>query len=202
MASKNSVNTKLDRILTNQEKLMALEKRILKEEKKIEDYEVQELDHEKSEDQALKELEELEKEIKENMSSPLKKVTSRDAFKGMIGALVGLIGHFAFTKATDVAYKIDPVRATILYFVAIVILVVMLYYTGFRHVEKVITFKFLPLRALVLYLVSILTIIVIYLLFGVIGFDVGLLELYQIIGGSIVLAVLGAATADLIGREE
>lgn len=201
MAKKETVNDKLDKIISNQEKMLKIEKRILKEELKIEDMELEELTHNKDEDAALAELKKLEEEIRASMGSPMKHVTSKDAFKGMIGALIGLIGHFAFTKAVEVALKIDFFRATLLYIFALVILIVMLYFTGFRAVQAQIILKFLPLRVLVLYSVSIFTIIVIYLVFGIIDININPGDLYKVIGGSIVLAVLGAATADLIGRE-
>jgi len=204
---KNSkLNEKLDLILENQKKILENESKILGEEMKIESLEKREIEHEKNVEndskQALKELDLLEKEFKKNSSSPIKNITQRDMFKGFIGAFVGIMGHFAFSKAADLAVGLSIARSTVLFVVAFLIVIVMLYYSGFRNIEKHIVLKFMPLRALVLYGVSIVTIILVYLLFGKIHFPVSFIELYNLVGASIILAVMGACTADLIGRSE
>ena len=203
---KLGLNEKLDLILKNQKTIMKNEEKILGEEKKVEELEEFEIKHEKnvekSEEETLKELSMLEKEIKGSISNPIKKITKRDLFKGFVGAFVGVMSHFAFAKAADIAIDLTILRSTILYIVALIIVVVMLYYTGFRKIEKHIILKFMPLRAIVLYSVSILTIIIVNLLFGKLHFPVSFIGLYNLIGASIILAVMGAGTADLIGREE
>lgn len=203
---KNSLNEKLDLILKNQELILENEAKILGEEAKIEEMETQELNEEKkfekSEDEALKELKTLEHQMKKNFSSPLKKITKRDVFKGFIGAFIGVVGHYAFSKATDIAPTLGFWRSTVLYIVAFAIIVVMLYYTGFRNIKKNIVLKFIPLRAITLYSVSIVTILIVYLMFGKIYFPISFMELYSLVGASIILAVIGAGTADLIGRSE
>lgn len=203
---KNSLNEKLELILKNQEKILQNEKKILGEEEKIEKLENQEIEEnkrvEQDEEMQLKELKDLEKEFRKNARNPIKNITKRDIVKGFIGAFIGVIGHFAFSKAADIAPTLDFWRSTILYIVAFIIIVVMLYYTGFRDVKKHIIFQFMPLRALTLYIVSIFTIFVVYFLFGKIHFPVHPMELYQLVGATIILAVIGAGTADLIGRNE
>lgn len=200
---KISLNDKLDEILRNQKKILLNEEKILGEEKKIEDMEIEELKNEKeslhSEEEALRELEKLEKTIKKGSLHPLKKVTRRDVFKSFIGAFFGIMGHFAFYKGADIAANLSILRATILYVVAFGIIVVMLYYTGFRRVRKNFVMRFLPYRAVVIYFVSALTIIIVNLLFNKLHFPFGFVEIYTLVGASIILAVIGAGTADLIG---
>ena len=202
---KLSLSQKLDKILQNEEKILKNQDKILGEEEKIEELERQELKNEeeleKSEEDTLKELESLKRQISKNISSPMKNITKRDMIKGFIGAFVGLMSHFAFTKGADLSTNITVFRASLLYVVAFIIIVLMLYYTGFRNVQKHVVLKFMPLRALVLYSVSIVTIVVVNLLFGKILISSSLTEYYLLIGTNIILAAMGAGTADLIGRE-
>ena len=197
---------RLDEVISNQKKILKKEERILGEEEKIEAYEdrgYQEEKHmEDQEGQTLEELEKLEKELKNSFSSPIKKITKRDVFKGFIGAFAGVISHFAFAKAVDLAPELSLWRTTMLYVVAFLIIVVMLYYTGFKNVHKQVVLQFLPLRAIVLYIVSIVTIILVYILFGKFTLPLEFGIIYRQIGAAIILAVIGAGTADLIGRGE
>jgi len=210
---KNDLNSKLNLILENQKKILknerqilGTEKEVLKEEKQIEIEDSKSLKNEKieitEEEDVLSELVNLEKEFKNSeISSPLTTITKRDMFKGFIGAFIGVISHFAFIYAGKISKEISFLNATILYLVAFVIIVVMLYYTGFRKIEKQIIMKFIPLRASILYIVSILTIIFVNLLFGTLNFPIDFMHLYKLIGASIILAVMGAGTADLIGKK-
>ena len=207
-SSKNqkvSINEKLDLILKNQTKILNNEKRIIGEETKIEKFETKELKEEniaiKDDKEILEELSNLEKQIKKVSSNPIKNITKRDIVKGFIGAFIGVMSHFTFSKAADIALTLSFLRATVLYIIAFLIIIIMLYYTGFRSVEKSIVLKFMPIRAIVLYTVSIVTIIFVYVLFGklqVVSFK----EIYILVSASIILAVMGAGTADLIGRGE
>ena len=200
---KISINEKLDLILDNQKKIILNEKKIMGEEEKIEIYEKTKINEEqtviKDEKEIIDELNKLEKEIKKTISNPIKNITQKDIIKGFIGAFIGVMSHFAFSKAIDIAQDLSFLRATILYLVAFIIILVMLYYTGFRAVEKNLALKFMPIRALVLYTVSIFTIIFVYVLFGKIYFT-SFTEIYILVSASIILAVMGAGTADLIGR--
>jgi hypothetical protein len=156
----------------------------------------------KSEEQALKELAKLEKNLKSSLSSPIKKITTQDFIKGFIGAFIGVMGHFAFAKAADIAVGLDPIRASLMYVVAMIIIIGMLYFTGFRKIEKHIIMKFIPLRATSLFVVSIITILFVNLLFNKIHFPLSFSEVYYVVAANIILASMGAATADLIGRVE
>ena len=213
MAINSDLNKKLDLILENQKKILKSESEILGEEekildkeKKIEELEKKALKHEKNIEKSEKEIYEefayLEKKLKDSISIPLKNITKRDIIKGFIGSFIGVMSHFAFTKGATIAIKLDFYRSTILYLTAFLIIFIMLYYSGFKNVEKRLVFKFMPLRATLLYTVSIFTIIFINLLFGEINFGINFIELYNIVAANIILGVIGAGTADLIGRNE
>lgn len=197
-----TLNDKIDLILKNQEKILEKEKKILSEEGRIEELEELELQKEDSEMDSLQQLESLEKKLKDNIQNPMKKISKRDVFKGFIGAFLGVVSHFAFSKAADIALTLSIFRATMLYVVAFLIIVIMLYYTGFRNIEKHVVLKFMPLRALILYSVSIVTVIIVNILFGKIYLPITFESMYTLVGASIILAVIGACTADLIGRSE
>jgi len=200
---KVSLNDKLDQILKNQKKILDNEEKILGEEAKLEELELQELEKEnkeiENEELTLAELKRLEKDFNKKLSSPITRITKRDFFKGFIGASFGILGHFAFSKAVDIAYNLSIFRATVLYIVAFLTIVVMLYYTGFRNVKKNVILSFMPKRALILYGVSILAILLINILFGKISNFFSFVEIYKLVGANIMLAVIGAGTADLIG---
>lgn len=203
--TKVSINEKLDLILKNQTQILKNEKKIIGEEEKIEKFETLELKEEnvalKDDKEILDELNKLEKQLKKASNSPIKNITKRDIVKGFIGAFIGVMSHFAFSKASEIATTLTFIRATIIYIVAFIIIIVMLFYTGFRTVEKSLVLKFMPIRAMVLYSVSIITIIFVYLLFGKLHFE-SFSDIYILVSASIILAVMGAGTADLIGRGE
>lgn len=203
---KNSLNEKLDLIIQNQNKILKNEQAILGKEDEIENLEKQDLIQDKkanqTEEETLQALENMTKSLNKSISKPLKLVTKRDIFKGFIGAFVGVMGHFAFSKAADIAEKLSMYQTSILYVVAAIMIVIMLYYTGFRNIEKQIVLKFMPLRAITLYTVSIFTIIFVNLIFGKIHFPIEFTEIYKLVGASIILAVMGAGTADLLGKVE
>ena len=204
--AKNSLNEKLDLIIRNQAKILKNEELILGKEDEIEELEKEELAQDKrtsqTEEETLDELAKIEAKLNQSISKPLKLVTKRDLFKGFIGSFVGVMGHFAFSKAADIANNLSMYQTSFLYFVAAVIVIIMLYYTGFRNIEKQIILKFMPLRAITLYSVSIFTILFVNLIFGKIDFPLEFTQIYKIVGSNIILAVMGAVTADLLGKVE
>lgn len=204
--SNKSLNEKLDLILSNQEKILENEQKILGEEALIKDLEIQELENEKnfqkSEKDMLKEIDALEKNFQKSSSNIMKNISYRDAVKGFIGSFIAGMGHFAFAKGYEISLEIDILRATYLYIVAFFMIILMLYYTGFKNVKKHLVMKFMPLRVLILYSVSIVSILLINILFGKLYFPTTFTSVYTLVGASIILAVMGAGTADLIGREE
>lgn len=199
------LNAKLDKILKNQELILDNERKILGEEEEIKELERQEIEKENLEltqnENTLQSLEELQKSIQESSRKTVRKITKRDFLKGFIGAFIGVMSHFAFTKAVSIAEHLTVIRATYLYIVALLIIIAMLYYTGFRNIQKQTVLKFLPMRATILYFVSIFTIIFVNLLFAQIE-SFAFWDVYKLVGANIILAVIGAGTADLIGKME
>lgn len=204
---KLSQNDKLEKILKNQDKILKSQNIILKKEKTIlnEEMKIEKEEtniEQKSEQEILDELLKFEKKIDIEKNKPLYDLTKKDLFKGFVGASFGILGHFSFTKGVDLALTLNMLQVSILYVVGLVLLIIMLYYTGFRKVKKHLIFSFMPVRILVLYGVSIVAIILINLLFGKISFPIDIDVLYKIVGTNIILAVLGAGTADLIGKND
>ncbi|MCF7872567.1 DUF2391 family protein [Candidatus Woesearchaeota archaeon] len=190
---------------------------ILKEEKEIENEELQEIDLEKKQiDQAhaihieeaeelaqLAKLEKLEEEIKSQvLDKPLKKITMRDITKGIIGAFFGIVGHFAFYKGVEIGSHFSYMRSISLLLLSFFIVVIFLYFAGFRRVDDHFVMKILPLRAIVLYVVSLLTVVLVLFVYGKISFTTPFHEIFGIVSAISVLAVIGAGTADLIGKTE
>lgn len=178
-----------------EKKISRFEKKIIEEDKKIEAGEEAELAE-------LQKLEELERKLERDIHvSPLKKVTLRDFSKSMIGAFFGVLGHFAFYYGVNISENISVMRATMLYIVAFIVGFLFLYYAGFKNVRRSTIFYFMPLRLFVIYTTSIMTIIVVLFLFGFIGVEKGFIEIYKLVATISILAVMGAAAADLIGKE-
>lgn len=214
---KNEILLRLDRIEKNQKKLLKIQESILKEEERIEldekkslELENEELKEEKKielgeqeELEEIKKLEELEKQIEKELKvSPLKKVTQRDVIKGMLGALFGVVGHFAFAKGVELAEHYSFTRSTFLYLISFFIIVLFLYFAGFRKVDDAFVFKVLPIRAIVIYISAIITVLLVLFLYGKISFQTEFQVIYNTVAAISVLAVLGAGTADLLGKEE
>ena len=130
---------------------------------------------------------------------PLSGITVKDVNKGVIGAFVGVVAHFGFIYGKEIAEKISPTRATLLYLFSYSLIIILMYETGYRKIKEKRIMKVLPLRATVIFLISIIVILFIFLLFDQIDFsNIGML--YSEVAVTSVLAVLGASTADLIGR--
>lgn len=203
--TKNILNEKLDTILQNQKRILQNEKRFLGEELKIIDLENNELRKEdinqKTEESTLSELMRVEKLVKKTGHNSLNKITRRDMMKGFIGAFIGIIGHFAFQEAFHFSHDLTIIRSSMLYLFALFIVIIMLYYTGFKKVKKHLILRFMPIRIIVLYSVSIFAIILVQLVFGNIQFPISFISLYKVVAANMILAVLGATTADLIGGE-
>jgi uncharacterized membrane protein len=207
----------LDEIRADQKKILALQKKILEKETIIEskEEEVLKLERKELEEEdkillderealeEIKKIEEIEKRIlKDVQGSAIKKITYRDVTKGMIGAFFGIVGHFAFAKGSDIASYLSYTRSTVLLLVSFAVIVIFLYFAGFRKVDDKFKFKFIPVRAVVIYFSALTTIIIVLSLYGVFTFDTTFKELYTTIAAISLLAVLGAGTADLIGKVE
>ena len=212
----SSVEKKLDLLLEQQKLLLEKqnilqqeEKRIEEKEKKIEAFELTENKEEQKiekiaeeEQSTLQQLEKLEKEIKQEVKrSPLKKITYRDFTKGMIGAFIGIVAHFSFLEGLDVAENFSMLRASLLYGISFFIGVAFLYFSGFRSVEDKTILKIIPLRICVIYTSAIFVTLIVLSLFGIISLQSDLEVVYKTVSAISILAILGACTADLLGKE-
>lgn len=181
-------------------KVLKLENKIESEEQAIEKEEKRLLREERKIMSEEEQIELLEKEILSRVDEhTLDRISWRDINRGIIGAFFGIVAHFAFVYGTEIAHNISMFRATTIYFVSYAILFLLLYKSGFRNVKKRELFGILPLRASVIYLTSLMVIVVVFFLFNQVDFS-NLVEVYKAVSVTSVLAVIGAGTADLIGR--
>ncbi len=188
------INKKLDRLLSSQRKLVSKESKIEKEEAIVEREEETEL-------KKLKELETFEKEIMAEVGPhPLRELTYKDVVKGSIGAFIGVAAHYSFVYGVKVAAEIDVFRATLLFPIAYAFGGIFMYLTGFRRIKDPRVLSFLPVRLTVLYLVAVITAILILLLFNP-DFFHEFWTTYKQVATVTLNAVIGACTADLIGKE-
>ena len=179
---------------------------IKKQLSRIQDTEEKELEaiqhEEERELEALKGLEELEQEIKREVGPhPLAKITYRDVTKGMIGAFFGIVGHFAFFYGNRIAEAITILRAHALILTSLGLLILFMYFTGFRSISKGKHWWYAPLRIVIIFTVAHAVITFVLFLFGMITPDMTIASIYKNVATVSILAVMGAATADLIGGD-
>ncbi len=187
------IEKRLDSIEKNQQRVLSEEEEVIKEEK-------EEITEQKQEISELKNLEELEKKIDQEVKkSPLTNISFRDFYKSIIGAFIGVIGHFSFFYGVELAHDITITRAIVLYLVSFMIGILFVYFAGFRKVQDLNISKFVPVRVLVIYMTSIAVIIIVLYLFGFISTHSTIEEIFKNVSTISILAVLGASTADLIG---
>ncbi|MEM3154207.1 MAG: DUF2391 family protein [Candidatus Woesearchaeota archaeon] len=192
--SLEEVNKKLDRLLAVQKRLIAKEERIARAEEKVEREEETEL-------QKLKELESFEREIiREVGAHPLRQLTYKDVVKGCIGAFIGVAAHYSFVYGVKVAAEIDILRATLLFPISYAFGGIFMYLTGFRRIKDPKIMSFLPVRLTVLYVVAVITSILVLWLFNP-EFLHEFWPTYKQVATVSLSAVIGACTADLIGKE-
>ena len=217
LKNKKTVEQRLSSLEKKQDETLKILKKIASEELLIEKVEQQEIElgkkqlkealaikgEEEEELEELKKLEELEKEIqKQTKDTPLKRVTIRDMTKGIIGAFFGIVGHFAFAKGVEIGSHFTTLQTILLFVTSFIIVIIFLYVAGFRKINDQLLFKVLPVRALVIYFSAMITIPIVLLLYGKITFTTPIYEVLGIISAISILAVIGAGTADLIGRTE
>ena len=146
-------------------------------------------------------VEQLEKEIKKEVTTkPLTKFSVKDLNKGIIGAFIGVVAHFGFIYGKAIAKYISVPRATLLIIFSYLLVLILMYETGYREVKEKRLFMILPRRATLIYLTSLIVIIVIFFLFNMIDLS-NPLNLYKEVAVTSILAALGAGTADLLGRK-
>ncbi len=167
-----------------------------------EDKELAAIAHEEERElDALKELEALEEDIRrEVVHHPLASITYRDVTKGIIGAFFGIVGHFAFFYGNRIAEQLTLMRAHALIITSFVLLIIFMYFTGFRTVSKS-HWWYAPLRIFIIFTVAHAVISFVLFLFGMITPEMSAQSIYKNIAAVSILAVMGAATADLIGGD-
>jgi uncharacterized membrane protein len=199
--SLSDIDRKLELVLKQQKQIIHEEKDIEKEEMLTEKEEGK---IENLEEKSLNELEKLEKlegEIKDSVREhPLKRITYHDIARGSVGAFVGIVVHYTFTYGVAVSEDLTVTRASLIFILSFVVGLIFLYATGFRKIKDPNVIIFLPMRMITLYTVALaLTIIVLYLYYPTFGHDFWLA--YKQVAAVNLSAVVGACTADLIGRD-
>ncbi len=182
-ATLDTVNRKLDQVL---KRIKVLEKT----EKKVEREEAAE----------LKELAKVEAKLEQVAAHPLRTITYKDVAKGAVGAFIGTVAHYTFLYGVKIAHEIDVFRATLLYPLAFIIGSIFIYIAGFRKIKDPRIVWFLPIRLMVLYTVSLLIAIGTLWLFQP-HFMADYTEAYKQVATVTLTAVIGACTADLIGKD-
>ena len=189
LTEEKKVEHKVDNLEKKEEVLEKKESEIAQEEKKLE--------------KETEKVEKLEKEIKKEVTSkPLTKFNFRDLNKGIIGAFIGVVAHFGFVYGKAIAGFITTGRATLLLIFSYLLVIILMYESGYREVKEKRLLGILPKRATIIFLTSIFVVIVIFFLFGMIDLkNPNFVDFYKQIAVTSVLASLGAGTADLIGRD-
>ncbi|HLC32852.1 MAG TPA: DUF2391 family protein, partial [Candidatus Nanoarchaeia archaeon] len=188
------VNKKIDTILRNQRALMREEQKVEREEKEVDADEHEELAH-------LKTLEAVEREVVQELGPhPLTTITTRDIARGTIGAFIGVVAHFTFFYGIEVAEWLSITRATLLYPLSFAIGGIFMYATGFRKINDRRVLAFLPTRLIVLYIVA-LVVSALVLFFFSPEFTNHFRTAYKQLATVTLIAIVGACTADLIGKE-
>ena len=187
LAEEKKVEHKINGVEEKEEEINKKESQIIREEKKVE--------------KETEKVEKMEKEIKkEVITKPLTKFNVKDLNKGIIGAFIGVVAHFAFVYSKEIAKQITTTRATVLIIFSYVLIIILMYETGYREIKEKRLLGILPIRATVIFVTSIVVILVIFFLFNQVELK-DLTGLYKQIAVTSVLAALGAGTADLIGRD-
>lgn len=188
-------------ILAEEKKVEGKINGVEKREEEIEKKETQIITEEKQIEKGTEKVEKLEKEIKKEVApKPLKRFNVKDLNKGIIGAFIGVVAHFAFIYGKEIAKQITATRATVLIAFSYLLIIILMYETGYREIKEKRFLGLLPIRATVIFLTSIFVILIIFFLFNQIDLS-DLTGLYKQIAVTSVLAALGAGTADLIGRD-
>lgn len=216
---RNNIDVKLDQVISNQKKLLKEEKKIEKEEsalekeekknelgelrenKKLEHIEKEMLSKENKEEEELLKLKSLEEEIKKEVGEhPLRKIGLKDVVKGLVGAFIGLAVHYTFTYGVEISEGLDMTRATFLFILAFFVGLMFIYATGFRKIKDPKILVFMPVRLFILYIASIImSVFVLYIFYPDFGHE--FIHSYKMVAGVLLAAIVGACTADLIGKE-
>ena len=171
-----------------------------KKEGEIERKEIQIASEEKKLEKETEKVEVIEKRIeREVLPKPLEKFNMTDINKGIIGAFIGVVAHFSFLYGKEIAKYITTPRATLLLAFSYLLIIILMYETGYREIKEKRLLGILPRRATLVYLTSLVVVVVIFFMFNMINLS-DPVALYKEVAVTSVLASVGAGTADLIGR--
>ena len=199
MAKKRGALHELE-ILAEEKKVESEISGVEEKEEEIEKKEAELITEEKKVEKEAEKVEALEKEIKKEVTTkPLSKLTMRDINKGIIGAFIGVVAHFAFIYGRQIAKDLTTARAVVLIVFSYVLIVVLMYETGYREVKEKRILGIFPKRATAIYITSIIVIPIIFFLFNQLNLA-DPVDLFKQIAVSSVFASIGAGTADLIGK--
>lgn len=186
----------LKRIETKLNKILKIEKRQLDEQEDLEKL------TKKSDKQFEKEIDDLEKQLQVKVGThPLKKITTQDLGKALIGSFIGITSHYAFLEGAHFAEKLTLPRAILLLVVAYLIGYIFIYIAGFRKIKQIKIFGLIPTRITVIFIVSLAVIFFVLFIFGLTEHVTNEVLFKQVSAVSIP-AIIGAAAADLIGKNE
>src|SRR3989338_2999050 len=196
-----SISLKDLEILTEQKKVEKKIGEIENKETSIEKKESAIQAQEKKVEAETEKVERIEKRIEQQVTpKPLKALKFTDINKGIVGAFIGVVAHYAFIYGREIAKDISTTRATLLIIFSYFLIIILMYETGYRQIKEKWILRIIPKRATVIYLTSIVVIIFIFFLFNQLDFsNPG--RLYREIAVTLVLASVGAGTADLIGKD-
>lgn len=188
-------------ILAEEKKVENKVDNLEKEEKQIEKKEdIIEHEERKFEQEARK-VEGLERKIeKEVKPKALGGFNLKDINKAIIGAFIGVVAHFGFIYGKAIAKFISTPRAGLLLLFSYLLIIVLMYETGYREIKEKRILGVLPKRATLVYIISLAVILVIFFLFNMLDWS-DPIGLFKEIAVTSVLASVGAGTADLIGRD-
>jgi len=167
---------------------------------KIEQKEVQIAKEEKKIVKEAQKVEGIERKIeKEVASKPLTNFSMKDLNKGIVGAFIGVVAHFGFIYGSVIADKITTIRALMLLIFSYLLIVILMYETGYRDIKEKRLMGFLPKRATFIFITSIIVVMAIFFLFNMVD-QKDPVGFFKQVAVTSVLASLGAGTADLLGR--
>lgn len=186
LSEEKKVEHKVDEIEKKAEQIEQKEAQIAKEEKKLE--------------KETQKVEGIERKIEKEISQkPLTSFNFRDLNKGIVGAFIGVVAHFGFIYGSVLADKITTARASLLLLFSYLLIVVLMYETGYREIKEKRLLGILPKRATFIFLTSIFVVAAIFFLFNMVDLK-DPIGFFKQIAVTSVLASLGAGTADLLGK--
>ena len=186
LSEEKKVEHKVDEVEKKTERIEQKEAQIAEEEKKLE--------------KETQKIEGIERKIEKEVSQkPLTAFNFRDLNKGIVGAFIGVVAHFGFVYGSVLADKITTARASLLLVFSYLLIVVLMYETGYREIKEKRLLGILPKRATFIFITSIVVVAAIFFLFNMVDLKdpVGF---FKQIAVTSVLASLGAGTADLLGK--